>query len=190
MHSIVFVATKMVVHATRYLVVSYNEMMMINNRSLVSIHAYLMEGFKHIPILLHLERLVGGGNVDNLTNVILKSLMVNGGLTMEEINNKLISFGFNGVVVFTYVHNGVITQITKKATPFMFDVHCVAHWTNLIMQTLSMKPLMHKLEGLLQATYTYFSSSPKRHLEQCKLAQLLETKGNKLLHNVETKWTM
>jgi hypothetical protein len=117
-----------------------------------------------------LERLFGGDNVDNLTNVILKSLMVNGGLTMEEINNKLISFGFNGVVVFTCVHNGVITQITKKATPFMLDVHCVAHWTYLIMQTLSMQPLMHKLEGFLQATYTYFSSSPKRHLEQCKLA--------------------
>ncbi len=151
--------------------------MMINNQSLLSIHAYLMEGFKHIPILLHLERLVSGGNVDNLTNVIFKSLMVNGGLTMEESSKKLISFDFNGVVVFTCVHNGVITQITKKATPFMFDVHCVAHWTYLIMQTFSMQPLMHKLEGFLQATYTYFSSSPKRHLEQCKFAQLLEQKG-------------
>jgi hypothetical protein len=65
-----------------------------------------MEGFKHILILLHLKRLVNGGNVDNLTNVILKSLMVNGGLTMEEISNNLISFSSNGLLclhVFTMV---------------------------------------------------------------------------------------
>jgi hypothetical protein len=47
---------------------------------------------------------------------------------------------------------------------------------------------MHKLEGILQATYTYFSFSPKRHFEQCKLAQLLDTKGNKLLRNMKTRW--
>jgi hypothetical protein len=34
----------------------------------------------------------------------------------------------------------------------------------------------------------FFSSSPKRHLEQCALTKLLETKGLKLLHNVKTMW--
>jgi hypothetical protein len=29
--------------------------------------------------------------------------MVNGGLNLEEINNKLISFGYDEVVVFTLV---------------------------------------------------------------------------------------
>ncbi len=38
-------------------------------------------------------------------------------------------------------------------------------------------PLVLKLEGMLWITYTYFSSSPKRHLEQCALTKLLETKG-------------
>jgi uncharacterized protein related to proFAR isomerase len=109
MHSIVLITTKVDVHVARYLVVSCDEVMMINNQSWVNFHTYLMEGFEHIPILLHLERLVGGGNVDNLTNLILKSSMVNGGLTMEEINNKLISFGSNGVVMFTCFHNGVTT---------------------------------------------------------------------------------
>ncbi len=64
-----------------------------------------------------------GGTVNNLINVILKSLMVNGGLTMEDISNKLISFGSDGVVVFIGVHSGVTTQITKKATLFMLVVH-------------------------------------------------------------------
>jgi len=52
---------------------------------------------------------------------------------MEEINNKLIFFGFDGVVVFTNVHSGVTTQFTKRAAPFMLVVHYVAHWTNLAM---------------------------------------------------------
>ncbi len=52
-----------------------------------------------------------------------------------------------------------------------------------------MQPLVHKLEGFFQATYTYFSYSSNRQiLEQCNLAQLLETKGNKLLCNVKTRW--
>jgi hypothetical protein len=68
-----------------------------------------------------------------------------------------------GVVMFTNVHNGVTTQITKKATPFMLIIH-VAHRTNPTMQTFFMQPLVHKLEGLLQATYTYFSFPPKTHL--------------------------
>ncbi len=61
--------------------------------------------------------------------MILKSLMANGGLAMEEISNKLISFGYDGVALFIGVHIGVTTQITTKATPFMLIIHCVAHQT-------------------------------------------------------------
>jgi hypothetical protein len=53
--------------------------------------------------------------------------MVNGGLTMEELNNKMIFFGFEGVVVFLGVHSVVTMQITKKTTPFMFIIDYVAH---------------------------------------------------------------
>ncbi len=96
MHYIVLITTKMTIHVAKYLVVICHEMMMIDIESWINIHTYLVEGFKCIPILLNLERLVNIGIADNLTNLILKSLIINGGLTMEEINSKLISFGFNG----------------------------------------------------------------------------------------------
>jgi hypothetical protein len=86
MHIIVFIAIKMDVHAARYLAINCNEVTMINNQSWVNIHVYL--DFKYIPILLHLERLVNGGNVDNLINVILKSLMVNGGLPWKRLTTN------------------------------------------------------------------------------------------------------
>jgi hypothetical protein len=36
---------------------------------------YVVDGFKRMLLLLNLERVVGGGTVDNLTTLILKSLM-------------------------------------------------------------------------------------------------------------------
>jgi len=62
--------------------------------------------------------LVGGGTTNNLNNV-LNSLLVYGGLIMEDINIKLISFVCDGVVMFVGVHSGVTTQIYKRVAPFM-----------------------------------------------------------------------
>jgi hypothetical protein len=36
---------------------------------------YVVEGFKRMPLLLNLERIVSGGIVNNLVALILKSLM-------------------------------------------------------------------------------------------------------------------
>jgi hypothetical protein len=66
-----------------------------------------VDGFKCIPILLNLKKLVNGSISDNLTNVIFDSLMVYEGFTTYEINSKLICFGYNGVIIFIDVHIGV-----------------------------------------------------------------------------------
>ena len=47
---------------------------------------------------------------------------------------------------------------------------------------------MNRIEDLLQSWHTYFAHSPKRHLEFVKLAEVLETKGLKILRQVKTKW--
>jgi hypothetical protein len=64
----------------------------------------------------------------------------------------------------------------------------MAHLTNLPIQTFFNQPLVIKLDSLLQTTYTYYYSSPKKHLEHGSLTKLLETKGLKLLCNVKVKW--
>jgi hypothetical protein len=58
------------------------------------------------------------------TNVILNSLVVYGGLNEKEINIKLIYFGFNDLVIFTNVHNGVTTHIYKLSTM----LHIILTW--------------------------------------------------------------
>ncbi len=125
----------------KYIVINYDEVMIVDNQSWVNIYAYLVEGFKCSLILLNLERLVSGGTISNLTNVILNSLLVYLGLIVEDINHKLICFAYV-IVVFIGVHNGVTTQIYQRAIPFMLVIHFVAHWTNLVVLTFLKKLLV------------------------------------------------
>ncbi len=73
-----------------------------------------MDSLKCILILLNLEMLVSDDTFENLTNVIINSLLVYGGLIVQEINDKLIYCGSYGVIVFINVHSGMTTQIYKK----------------------------------------------------------------------------
>jgi hypothetical protein len=41
---------------------------------------------------------------------------------------------------------------------------------------------------LLADLYSYFCKSPKKHIEFCKLAEVMETKGLKILRNIKTRW--
>ncbi len=50
----------------KYLAISYDEVSTMDNQSWCSVHAYVVDDFKRIPLLLNLEKVIGGGNVDNL----------------------------------------------------------------------------------------------------------------------------
>ncbi len=70
----------------------------------------------------------------------------------------------------------------------MMGQYCMTHEMNLDVQLLSNLPMVAKLEDFLQSLYSYFSSSPKQHLEFIKLANIMETKKLKNLRNVKTPW--
>jgi hypothetical protein len=93
---------------------------MMDNQSWVNIHVYLANGFKCILILLNLEKLIGSGTIDNLTIVILNFLLVYGGLIVEKISNKLICFGFDGVVVFIGVLKDYKLLVVRMNDDFHF----------------------------------------------------------------------
>ncbi len=97
-----------------------DEMTIVDNQSWVNIHAYLVDGFKCISILLNLEKLIGDGTIDNLTIVISNFLLVYGGLIVEKISNKLICFGFDGVVVFIGVFKEYKLLVVRMNDDFHF----------------------------------------------------------------------
>jgi len=145
----------------------------MDNQSWLSMHYYVMHNWVRIPILISLDRVVERLGSDNLTKVIMKALMINGCVLRDQIAQKLICFGVDGVNVFQGANSGVTKQMKENYAPHSIRVHCMVHHTNLAMQTLSGLPLMIQLENLLQTLHSYFAHSPKRHLEFTKLAQLM-----------------
>jgi hypothetical protein len=47
-----------------------------------------------------------------------------------------------------------------------------------------------QLEIFLQTLHFYFANSPKKHLQFTKLVEFMETKENKILQNVKTRWIL
>jgi hypothetical protein len=47
MHHIVLITIKVTIYATRYLAINFDKVTTIYNQSWVSVHANLVEGFKH-----------------------------------------------------------------------------------------------------------------------------------------------
>jgi hypothetical protein len=80
-----------------------------------------------MSLLLNLKRVIGGSNVNNLTQLIMQSLMDYGGLIIDQIHSKLICFGSNGVAVFIRLQIGVATQSKSKIAFFVIIyMHCMA----------------------------------------------------------------
>jgi hypothetical protein len=117
------------VQKARYLGISYDEVTTIDNQFWCNVHAYVVDNLKKIPLLLNLERVIGGGNVDNLIQLIMRSLMEYKVLTSNQIGNKLICFGLDGIVMFTWLQTGVAFQFKSKVAPFVIVVHYMAHRT-------------------------------------------------------------
>ena len=63
-----------------------------------------------------------------------------------------------------------------------------AHKTNLAVRTLSALSVVKRIEDMLTSLHAFFAKSPKKHLEFVKLAELMQSKGLKILKNVKTRW--
>jgi len=77
------------------------------------------------------------------------------------------------------------SQLKEKHAPNLIGV---AYHCNLAFKALSNLSIFAEIEKLLLVTHLYFSKSLKRLSEVRMLAELIETKGLKLLRNVQTRW--
>jgi hypothetical protein len=59
----------------------------------------VLQNWVRIPILISLDRVLEGSSNDNLTKVIMEALTIGGELPTNQIAQKLIYFGANGVNV-------------------------------------------------------------------------------------------
>jgi hypothetical protein len=103
-------------------------------------------------------------------------------------------FRANDINVFQGTRTSITKQIHDNDVPNKYlGIHCMAHHTNLVMQTLSNLHLVIYLENLLQTLHKYFSHSLQKHLKFTKFIGILETNlgnkiiWNKILYNVNTR---
>jgi len=72
-------------------------MTLIDNQSWISIHVYVMEGWKWLDQFFWLQQVVEGSHVDNLIKVIVESLFLYGNLSKSNLVLELVYFGVDNV---------------------------------------------------------------------------------------------
>lgn len=110
-------------------------------------------------------------------------------ILMEVFQSKilegLITFGRWDVHIPRY-KCGHYCATYQQAGTFIVGVHCMAHCTNLDVQTLSGFRGGETYRGSFGNTS--FNSSPEKTLEFQKVATRLESKGKQILRDLKTNW--
>jgi len=160
----------------------------MDNGSWISIHAYVMQHWVRVPMLISFQRVVDGTRVDNLTIIIMEALQKGRGFNYAFIVQKFLCFGANEVSTFQGTKIGVTKEIDINYAPLSIGVHCMAHKCNLAFKILSSLGIINNTKYLLQSCHSYFAHNPKWHLEFIKLIDMMETKGLKMFNKVKTQW--
>jgi hypothetical protein len=71
MHRLVLQAIKVGLQKTLFILVSSDKLTIIDNKSWLSIHLYVIDGWKWVPILFNLQKVLDGETFDNLTKLIM-----------------------------------------------------------------------------------------------------------------------
>ncbi len=77
----VLVATKVVIYGAKFVALTCDEVIILDNYSWSSVHGYYVQDWCCIPILLIVDHVVEGSNAQDLTKVITNILVSVNGLT-------------------------------------------------------------------------------------------------------------
>jgi hypothetical protein len=100
----------------------------------------------------------------------------------------LVSISCNNNGVFQGHITMMTLQCKDKVAPFVTRIHYFAHNTNLVVITLLGIPFGALVGAFPTKLLCFFVSNLKKFIKFQKLADIFQTKVNKLLRNVETCW--
>jgi hypothetical protein len=90
-------ATKTIIQNVKFLSLTCDEIISMDNASWASVHGYIVQDWCHIPLLLNLKHVLSGSKTDSLTLLIMNSLLTQGGLQEKDLASRLVYFGVDGV---------------------------------------------------------------------------------------------
>ncbi len=85
MHNVLLEATKIAFVVASFITINADEIKAISNTQWLSIHLYVVQNWKRIPILLCMETISTFATFDNLYALMLKCLGNFGGLGLEDL---------------------------------------------------------------------------------------------------------
>jgi hypothetical protein len=102
---------KVVVEKTLFISMSCDKVTIVDNQNWLLVHLYVIDGWKWVPILFNLHRVLDGAIFANLTKLIMWSLVEFGRMTKTNVANKLVCFETNGMTIFQGFKNGVTAKL-------------------------------------------------------------------------------
>ncbi len=96
-HNLMLWTINVVIYKTLFISMNCDEATIVNNQSWLSIHLYVINGWKWVPILLNLQRV--------LDSVIFTELITHNFVEFErmteiDVANKLVYLKANGMTIF------------------------------------------------------------------------------------------
>lgn len=107
MHGVLLEATKTLFVATSFITISADEVTTIDNTKWLSIHLYVMQNWKRIPILLCMVIVSTSATFDNIYALMLKCLGDFDRLRLKDLVQKLINIGYDNNNIFQGHKTGV-----------------------------------------------------------------------------------
>jgi hypothetical protein len=125
--------------------VSADEVTTIANEAWISMHIYIVQRFKRVPLLLTSGRVAEACTALNLSRIVVESLMIEDGLTRDQIGDRMVSFGSDDASVFTGQKGGVTKILADNIAPYLVGHHCVTYCVQLAAQKILVFPLVERV---------------------------------------------
>jgi hypothetical protein len=124
--------TKEILAKAEFISLSADEVTSCDNQQWLSIHAYYVKDYERKSVLVSLSRLLNGSGAEAVKKQILQEILIHAGLDATSLTRRLVCMGADGAAVFQGSRMGVMVQLIEQHAPFMLQIHCVAHRTNLV----------------------------------------------------------
>jgi hypothetical protein len=150
--------------------------------SWANVHAYIMQDWCQISLLLNVQHVIYGFRIDVLTMVIMIFLMTKRGFKGKKYISRLVYFG-DGVNTFQGLRCRIVIQNQCQHVPFVNGMHYMVHQTNLAIQTfLHLPSYLFNIRRYLQLVFMFILAIAPRDLEFTKMVKIIEIKRSKILH--------
>ncbi len=119
---------KKVIISFKYLALSCDEVITIDNQSWVSIHCYVVQDWCCLFLLIFRKQVTKGKGLNNLIKILIGALEKHGVISNVGATTKLISFKVDGANVFQGVCKVILIKF-KTSLPPIWKVSITWHIT-------------------------------------------------------------